>query len=57
MRDLTIYKETQQCIVEGSNAQPGTKCPYGKGNDLHKRVSWLAGHHDAHGYNAWESAR
>lgn len=57
MRDLTIYKETQQCIVEGSSAQPGTKCPYGKGNDLHKRVSWLAGHHDAHGYNAWENAR
>jgi hypothetical protein len=49
--------QSQKAIAEGAAALPGTKCPYTKMGEPWRWSSWLAGHYDAHGVQAWEAAR
>ena len=49
-------KDAMRAIKEGEQAQAGSACPYGM-SEIGLRCAWLAGHHDAHGREAWEKAR
>lgn len=46
----------RQIILDGATARPGTPCPYSE-HEMGSRCAWLAGHYDAHGFEAWTSAR
>ena len=53
-----IKLESSNAIKEGEAAAAGSPCPYPEGHQptAHRRSSWLAGHYDAHGMDAWEKS-
>jgi len=50
--DPKYHKE----YLAGYNAFPGTKCPYSE-IEIGKRCSWLGGHFDKNGVQAWSKAK
>lgn len=47
-----------EIVEQGAKAVPGSPCPYsGDEIEIGRRCAWLAGHYDAHGFEAWAAAR